>query len=343
MIIRQRTKSLFIAGGIGALLILVISLISFYFLYASLVEKEQQKRLVYEEQYHELLRQLEEQELSFKSVYVLNQDIEAGTRIEASMLEKIEVPAAIIPQNTVVERDAIGKYTKLDILQNTPLTEAMLFREGILPHDVRHVEFSFIELPSRLKEGHFVDVRIKFPTGHDYIVLAKKRIEELFDQTVRYEVDEEEILTMSSAIVDAYLHNATLYAVTYVDPYTQAAAEVTCPVKAEVLELIEINPNIVNFASAGLEFRNRSKLEADLQKLDESAKMSFTNVQAQAQVRQETDKRREAEEIPQQDLIREDQHFTYVDVREGYEDLAAIVEEQSEIFESEANTIPYSP
>lgn len=341
MIVRQRTKYLLIAGVIGALIMLLVSIVTFYFIYTSMIDKKQQQALTYQEKYNELVRQMDEQKHQVRQVYVLKQDVEAGTQIEASMLQRIEVPADVIPDNLVDSREVIGKYTKLDLAKNTLLTEAMVFRDGILPHDLRHVEYSFIDLPSRLQEGHFVDIRIKFPTGHDYIVLSKKKIIELFDQTVRYEIGEKEILTMSSAIVDAYLHNATLYAVTYVDPYTQDAAVVTYPVKAEVLELIENNPNIVSLSSAALEARNRPKLESDLAQMDEATKMNFTDEPFQSQHRTETKRHEEQNNIQRTEPQQEEQSFA--DLVGSGDPITNMSNEQRQIFESNTNVIPISP
>ncbi len=49
-----------------------------------------------------------------------------------------------------------------------------------------------------MKKSDFVDVRIKFPTGQDYILLSKKKVEDLSNNRVWYHMNEKEILSMSS-------------------------------------------------------------------------------------------------------------------------------------------------
>ena len=59
---------------------------------------------------------------------------------------------------------------------------------------------------------------VQFPSGQDYIILSKKKIDRLQYPAFWTTLSEQEILLLSSALVDAYLHNATLYALTYVEP-----------------------------------------------------------------------------------------------------------------------------
>ncbi|WP_145950047.1 hypothetical protein [Paenibacillus sp. Y412MC10] len=118
-----------------------------------------------------------------------------------------------------------------------------------------------------MKKSDFVDVRIKFPTGQDYILLSKKKVEDLSNNRVWYHMDEKEILSMSSGIVDAYLNDATIYALSYVDPYMQEKAVVTYPPNAKVLDLIDSDPNIVDVAKTELERHYRQKLEADMKSM----------------------------------------------------------------------------
>ncbi|GJM69319.1 hypothetical protein HMSSN036_15350 [Paenibacillus macerans] len=77
-----------------------------------------------------------------------------------------------------------------------------------------------------------MDIRIQFPTGQDYILLSKKKIEALAPGTVTVTLGEAEILSLSSAIVDAYLHKASIYALTYVEPYLQGKSTPTYPATA---------------------------------------------------------------------------------------------------------------
>ncbi|TCZ77239.1 flagellar basal body P-ring biosynthesis protein [Paenibacillus albiflavus] len=279
-VIRQRTKNLIMAGSIGALFMLVVSSGAVFWGYQELQKSHEEAITAYEHKVQEAEQLLLEQQRDKQKVYVLRHNIPAGTVISDDALVMQELPKDILPLNVVDKRDAIGKVTKIDLAQNTPLIQSMLFVNGATPHDLRNNEFKLITLPSKLKTGDFADIRIKFPTGHDYIVLTKKKVMDLNLDTIWLEMDEEEILTMSSAIVDAYLEQATIYALSYVDPYMQNEAITTYPVSSTVLELIQADPNIVHIARTVLEKKHRELLEKRLSELGDADKMTYTSKQS---------------------------------------------------------------
>ena len=86
------------------------------------------------------------------------------------------------------------------------------------------------------------------------------------------EVLEDEILSVSSAIVDAYLENAKIYAIPYLDEHMQDKAIETYPLKENVLALLKEDPNVVNKAKYVLEQRNRLALENSLDALLDAEK-----------------------------------------------------------------------
>ncbi len=83
-------------------------------------------------------------------------------------------------------------------------------------------------------------------------------------QTIWTYLNEKEIIRMGSAVVDAYLNSAELYAIEYVDPFIQEAAKVTYPENANVLELIKSNASIMDAAAYNLEADLRMNLESSL-------------------------------------------------------------------------------
>lgn len=140
----------------------------------------------------------------------------------------------------------------------------MVYEDTPAPPDLRNRELQVVLLPSSLAQGDIIDVRIQFPTGQDYILLSKKKVERLNASTLWITMTEEEILSLSSAIVDAYLHKASIYALTYVEPQFQTAAIPTYPANQEVLKLLESDPNIVRRAEQELVRQVRSSLESSL-------------------------------------------------------------------------------
>lgn len=205
-------------------------------------------------------------------VYVFANDKKAGEIISDTDLSPAEIGKSVIPGDAVISpEEALGKIMRCDIAKNTMATGSLFFTEGNYPDDLRLMEYTVVNLPQKLDAGSFIDVRIMFPNGLDYIILSKKEVIDLSKgesgQTsfLWLHIDEEEILRMSSAIVDASLVEASrLYAVVYVAPDIQKEAVMTYPANNEVLELIRTNPNIVDKAIETLEARNRTTFEEQM-------------------------------------------------------------------------------
>jgi cell division septum initiation protein DivIVA len=268
--IRLRTKKLLKAGLIGAAIMLVIAGIIFA-IWFNLTQKEQE---ALKAQYDSKIQEYEDWALANKKGYSIKEDIKAGTQITEDMVQEVVVPKRaaskdILANMTLIER---GIYAKVDMKANSVLTEATVYKDEMLEKDEREAEYSFIVLPSKLKKDGFIDVRIQFPNGDDYILLSKKSVKDLNTSTVWMNLNEGELLMMSSAIVDAYLEEAKIYAVEYVDGYVQPESDVTYPVKSNIMELINESPNIVNVAELNLEKQNRARLEASLQSMDKTEK-----------------------------------------------------------------------
>ena len=153
---------------------------------------------------------------------------------------------------------------KINIEQKTALTLEMLSTGSLLTDDVRKQEYNAIVLPVDLTTGDYVDIRVQLPNGQDYIVISKKMVELPFingmesENTVWLNLSEDEILSMSCAIVEAYrINGAKLYATKYTDPGIQDAAEKTYPISRELMELVLNDPNVTDTAEE--ELLNRYK------------------------------------------------------------------------------------
>jgi len=103
-----------------------------------------------------------------------------------------------------------------------------------------------ISMPTTLEIGDYVDLRWRISNAQDLIVISKKEIVNLYNQTIGFNLTEEEILLLNSAIVEAYTIPASeLYIATYVEPGIQEAAKLTYTPTQEVIDLIYSNENIV--------------------------------------------------------------------------------------------------
>lgn len=154
-------------------------------------------------------------------VVVLKRDIVQGEVITSDMIDTVNVNNSTVPTGTVSANAIVGLTAKYNIAAKVPITENMVSEE-VVAADVRDVEINTVLMPSDLVEGDTVDVRIMFPNGTDYIVLAQKTIDKIYDTTFWLKLSEDEIEMLNSAIVDSYLNSGSkLYALRYTDSDSQ--------------------------------------------------------------------------------------------------------------------------
>ena len=249
----------------------------------------------------------------YRTVYVLNTDVLSGDILDGKGMLK-EVESSFAPNNAITSANFASYITenataKIALRAGTVLTTDMVNTEGKdKTSDVRIQEYNMVILPSQLEEGETVDVRLRLPTGEDYIVLSKKHIKQTNSETIWVEVSEEEILTMSNAIVEAYImEGSLLYATTYVDAGMQNASIPTYIVSQNVISLMNSDPNITSTAMNELSQRytesarnQRGVINAAINGYAENA---LTNVETNL-----------AEEIEKQKAARQQ----YVDGLSGY-------------------------
>jgi hypothetical protein len=238
-------------------------------------QKQQQMKEHYERQIEEL-KTIEEQ--SRRSVMTVARTIPAGDTLKAEDLKLVPMPANLVPQGMITDPNAvIGKSAKIELQPGTPLMPSMLYESAPIPKDLRLQEFHVIQLPSNLQKGQYIDVRINFPTGEDFVLLSKKKARELSGTVIWLEMNELDILQTSSAIIDAYLQGARLYALPYIEPGLQEAAVVNYPANPKVLDLMEHDPNLLEKATTELARKLRATLDDNLKAMSESDKLRVTS------------------------------------------------------------------
>ena len=208
------------------------------------------------------------------SVYVASTYIAGGDTIVADG----ETPNVVRQQirtgldsSFYISEAELGQSALVDIAEGTPVMYAMVTADEF-DKDTRNYEISVANLMTTQMNNDFVDVRIMFPNGEDYIILSHKKLNNLVLETNVFtcQANEEEILRMSSAIIDAYCTTgAYIYTTTYVASDAQEAATPTYPVKAETLELINSDPNVLTKAIETLNLSARISLETRLSNLSQ--------------------------------------------------------------------------
>ena len=159
---------------------------------------------------------------------VLNKTIKSGNEITVNDYTMKNVSKSMAPA------DAIGSINgtavaKIDLSSGTVLSNSMLTQKTEqLSKDLREQQYNMISLPTDLAAGDFIDIRLQLSDGGDYIVASKKNVQKADATTVWLNMNEEETLAMSNAIVEYYtMAGSKLYATKYTDPGTQEAAVAT--------------------------------------------------------------------------------------------------------------------
>ncbi len=152
-----------------------------------------------------------------------------------------------------IELNSVPLVAKVTMKKNTLLTTELLSKsDNVVQDDVRKQEYNMIVLPMDLVTGDYIDIRVMFPNGQDFIVVSKKEVEipnvggvDSTD-TIWVNLSEDEILHMSCAIIDsAQVNGAKIYATKYTEAGMQNAATPTYPVNESTSKLLQSDPNIL--------------------------------------------------------------------------------------------------
>ena len=211
-------------------------------------------------------------------VMVLNKTIKSGNEITANDYTMKNVSKSMAPA------DAIGSINgtavaKIDLSSGTVLSNSMLTQKTEqLSKDLREQQYNMISLPTDLVAGDFIDIRLQLSDGGDYIVASKKNVQKADATTVWLNMNEEETLAMSNAIVEYYtMAGSKLYATKYTDPGTQEAAVATYSPNDTVKALMLNNDNITTQLQDGtgrladkLKAIRRAKIDVELNKYSET-------------------------------------------------------------------------
>lgn len=149
-----------------------------------------------------------------------------------------------------------------DTAEGMRLMEDSVYEGEPITDDMRLHKYAFIKLTERMKKGDYIDIRISFPNGADFVLLSKKQVQDITwseegvgENAIWLHVSEEEILRLSSAAVEAFLNDGcNIYAVMYIEK-NQRAAIMNYKVNDVVAQLIEDDPNIVEKAENVLEWQ----------------------------------------------------------------------------------------
>ena len=188
-------------------------------------------------------------------------------------------------KDITVATDAV--VAKVAMTANTVITSSLVVRtDEVQTSDVRTQEYNMLVLPTELVSEDYVDVRLMLPNGQDFIVVSKKRVNipqtsdgTYMSDTVTMDLAEEETISMSAAIVEAYkINGSKLYVTKYTDPGIQEKSTETFIPTQEIADLINSDPNVVTTAREALKARyttglkNVNTVKNGLERNDENVK-----------------------------------------------------------------------
>lgn len=209
----------------------------------------------------------QEQEQTTKTVYVLNKDVQSGNAITMADLTRKDVTSDAVPVDFAGVNNITGEtIARISLKSGTILTQSMLNTSGEkVTKDQRLQEYNMLTLPTQLVAGDYIDIRFMLPSGQDYVVISKKKIQDANSTTIWINLTEEEILIMNSAIVESYVITASkLYAAPYSEPGNQEAAVPTYVPNSDVVALINDDSNIVNVLMSRYEDKYKARRNADI-------------------------------------------------------------------------------
>ena len=194
---------------------------------------------------------------SLVQVYALNTPVNSGDPIDSSMLTIQQTYSNAIPSDAITVAELTDRtIAKIDLSEGTVLTQSMITdSDESTDNTLRIQEYNMLRISSQIETGDYIDVRLRMPSGADYIVVSKKRVEvPLINDvaslnTIWIKLTEDETIAMSNAIVEAYQsEGAILYTTEFVEPGLQGILTPTYVPSASVVNLITQNPNITNEA-----------------------------------------------------------------------------------------------
>ena len=212
------------------------------------------------------------------TVYVASRDIKAGEKlIDESMVDDVSVFEEDInihlqeeinglPEDFFMTKEQLGYQVTINVKESEPIMNSMIAKT-VISTDLREYEISVANIMTDQKDYDFVDIRILFPDGSDYLVLPKKQVRNLNLENCIFYVycNEDEILRFSSAIVDAFTTTgAYIYTTRYVESSLQDEAIPYYPVRNATVNLIQSDPNIISVAAETLNMEARLNLSTRL-------------------------------------------------------------------------------
>jgi len=182
-------------------------------------------------------------------VWTVNTEVSAGSAVREEELVKQTIPVSSVTEEYVMEKEnIIGRYYKVDIAPGVSITKSLLM-EDKMENITYERDMTFAYLPLGLKVGDYVDVRIVFPYGEEFIVFKHERVRQINKEnnTIKLVLDEAGLMLWTSVLKDMALYNSKgmgVYLTKYIEPGITEEATAYYPVRKEMEGVVNLSPNI---------------------------------------------------------------------------------------------------
>jgi len=210
-----------------------------------------------------------EKYLTKRTIYIALKNIKKGDFIDENNVNLVNTYSKFESGIFVNELD-LNSRALIDISEGLPVLKNMIYKKD-LADDERLKELSSVLLQSDLEKNEFVDFRIRYSNGLEYIVLSKKEIKkiDLKNNTVWLSLNEEENLLLSSALVDKAIYQGTsFYIDRYIESNIQKESNVNYLPNKEVMDLMAVN-KCVERKFEKEEITKREEIENKLKSINE--------------------------------------------------------------------------
>lgn len=213
---------------------------------------------------NELQRTVDVYENSLTDVFIITGDVKAGNYVQESDFLMARVPQDAVPQNAVTDPQELeNKLYKTDLSANMYLTSDLLL-DMVLTDDMRELDVVMTEVPIGLEVGDYIDVRIAFPLGQDFIAIPHKKVVAINGNVVKLIVEEVDFYANESMKADYGSYQAVkIYGAKYVEAGIQNGATAYYPVSTDILKTEILDPNI-NTGDYADTLKRRKELEEQL-------------------------------------------------------------------------------
>ncbi|MDR1523147.1 MAG: SAF domain-containing protein [Endomicrobium sp.] len=193
----------------------------------------------------------------------------AGQEITGTSITKQSIPESFINDSFVLDSSAlIGKYFKVALVPGTPITSDTVMID-VIDDTTREVDITTNRWPVGLVVGDYIDIRITYPYGEDFIVVPHLRVMAQAENSLKVYMNETQYHRYLAALVDFYLtteYGTDVYVSKYIEPGLQIAATPYYAIPANIEAMIIADPNILDKSGAVI----AKDLRADIERYIES-------------------------------------------------------------------------